>query len=99
MNALQYLADKAGNDEYLSLLLYELEVDYSHYIVNDLNHIKLITSLKLGHLLRFADILCRSMNSEHRNLSLKIISLLLEFQDYKKDDYVKLICINTLVKF
>lgn len=98
MNALQYLADKAGNDEYLSLLLYELEVDYSHYIVNDLNHIKLITSLKLGHLLRFADILCRSMNSEHRNLSLKIISLLLEFQDYKKDDYVKLICINTLVK-
>lgn len=33
MNALQYLADKAGNDEYLSLLLYELEVDYSHYIV------------------------------------------------------------------
>lgn len=98
MNTLQYLADKASKDDYLFSLLYELEIDYSHYIMKDKYYDKKITSLKIDHLLRFSDILCRSNIIEHRNLSLKIISLILEFEEYKSNDYVKMVCINTLVK-
>ena len=98
MNTLQYLADKASKDDYLFSLLYELEIDYSHYIMKDKYYDKKITSLKVDHLLRFSDILCRSNIIEHRNLSLKIISLILEFEEYKSNDYVKMVCINTLVK-
>ena len=49
-------------------------------------------------MLRFSDILCRSENSEHRNLSLKIVSLLLELENVGKSKYFKMIAANTLVK-
>lgn len=97
ISVLQQLADQAFEDEYLKELLHKLEENFcsnfykSSYQAN-------LTDLEINHLLRFSDILCRSKNSLHRNLSLKIISLLLEINEIKNLDYFQLIATNTLVK-
>jgi superfamily II DNA/RNA helicase len=97
ISVLQQLADEAFEDEYLKELLHKLEENFcsnfykSPYQAN-------LTDLEINHLLRFSDILCRSKNSLHRNLSLKIISLLLEINEIKNLDYFQLIATNTLVK-
>lgn len=86
ISVLQQLADEAFEDEYLKELLHKLEENFcsnfykSPYQAN-------LTDLEINHLLRFSDILCRSKNSLHRNLSLKIISLLLEINEIKNLDY------------
>lgn len=57
-----------------------------------------LTESEIDHLLRFSDILCRSKKSHHRNLSLKIISLLLELKEIRQKKYFRVIATNTLVK-
>lgn len=94
---IQKLADKAYKDDYLYELIYLLEKVYSSQIVNCKKNINIL-EIELNNLLRFSDILCRSTNPKHRNISLKIISLLLEIDEYNKLDYVKFIATNTLIK-
>ncbi|MGD1818805.1 MAG: DEAD/DEAH box helicase [Pleomorphochaeta sp.] len=96
-NILQKLADKTNNDEYLKKLIYKIEKNYSLRIINN-NSKNTLTENELNNLLRFSDILCRSNNPKHRNLSLKIISLILEFNEFKNSKYVKAIATNTLIK-
>ncbi len=96
-NIIQKLADKTNNDEYLKKLIYKLEQNYSLRIINNNSKITL-SEFELNNLLRFSDILCRSNNPKHRNLSLKIISLILEFNELKNLEYVKAIATNTLIK-
>ena len=91
------MADRAFRDPYLKELMHKLESDYcdNFFIQND--KVKLF-EIEIEHLLRFSDILCRSENSEHRNLSLNIVSLLLELENVGKSKYFKMIAANTLVK-
>jgi len=97
MRVIQKMADRAFRDPYLKELMHKLESDYcdNFFIQND--KVKLF-EIEIEHLLRFSDILCRSENSEHRNLSLKIVSLLLELENVGKSKYFKMIAANTLVK-
>lgn len=48
--------------------------------------------------MRFTDILCRSSKYEHKNLSLKIVSLVYEFKELLEDKFIKLSTINVLTK-
>lgn len=57
-----------------------------------------LTENEINTLLRFSDILCRSKRGEHKNLSLKIISLLLELEDVNQLEYFQIFATNTLVK-
>lgn len=97
MRVIQKMADRAFRDPYLKELMHKLESDYcdNFFIQND--KVKLF-EIEIEHLLRFSDILCRSENSEHRNLSLNIVSLLLELENVGKSKYFKMIAANTLVK-
>lgn len=97
MSIIQKMSDKAFKDDYLKKLIHKLEGTYCRKFSQLINIIPL-TKEELDHLLRFSDILCRSNNSQHRNLSLRIISLLLELEDNKINKYFKAIAINTLVK-
>lgn len=91
------MSDKAYKDDYLINLIHKLEINYCSKFSN-ITNINPLTDEEIEHLLRFSDILCRSNDSKHRNLSLKIISLLLELKDNKTYEYFKVIAINTLVK-
>lgn len=97
ISVIQKMSNKAFKDEYLNTLLYKLEENYSNKICNSTFNLTL-TEKEINHLLRFSDILCRSTNSQHRNLSLKIISLLLELEEVRKIEYFGVIATNTLVK-
>lgn len=94
---IEELAEEAFHDEYLKRLLYKLETNYAKRLVEHNCKINILEK-DLYSLLRFADILCRSNKTEHRNLSLKIISLVIEFKDFKEMEYVKVISMSTLVK-
>lgn len=94
---IQKLSEKAFSDTYLKNLIYKLEKVYCNELCKDLGAVT-INDREINHLLRFSDILCRSENSQHRNLSLKIISLLLEIEKIKKMEYFQIIATNTLVK-
>lgn len=48
--------------------------------------------------MRFADILCRSSEAEHKNLSLKIVSLVYEFKELLQNQFIKLSIMNVLTK-
>lgn len=97
MSIIQKMSDKAYKDDYLINLIHKLEINYCSKFSN-ITNINPLTDEEIEHLLRFSDILCRSKDSKHRNLSLKIISLLLELKDNKTYEYFKVIAINTLVK-
>ena len=97
MKVIQKMADRAFKDPYLKQLIHKLEEDYCRKFFAQEDKVKLVEK-EIEHLLRFSDILCRSENSKHRNLSLKIVSLLLELEDVSKSEYFKMIAANTLVK-
>ncbi len=97
MRVIQKMADRAFRDPYLKELMHKLESDYCEIFFIQNDKVKLFER-EIEHLLRFSDILCRSENSEHRNLSLKIVSLLLELENVGKSKYFKMIAANTLVK-
>lgn len=97
ISVIQKMADRAFKDKYLRSLLHKLEENYGNRIYNAAFNLTL-TEKEINNLLRFSDILCRSKNSQHRNLSLKIISLLLELEEIRNMEYFGIIATNTLVK-
>lgn len=97
MNIIQKMSNRAYKDPYLRNLIYKLETDYCRKFYTNSNQLRL-NNKEILHLLRFSDILCRSKESIHRNLSLKIISLLLEIKDISTSEYFRTIAANTLVK-
>jgi putative helicase domain-containing protein len=97
MNIMQKMSNRAYEDPYLNNLIYKLETDYCRKLYEGSNQL-LLSETEILHLLRFSDILCRSGESKHRNLSLKIISLLLEFNEVNSTEYFRIIAANTLVK-
>lgn len=97
MSVIQKMSERAFEDIYLKRLIHKLEENYSNKLFDHLYKITLIET-EINHLLRFSDILCRSNNSQHRNMALKIISLLLELEEVKNTEYFRVIATNTLVK-
>lgn len=97
ISVIQKMSERAFADPYLRTLLYKLEENYSNRFYNTVYRLTL-TDKEINQLLRFSDILCRSENSQHRNLSLKIISLLLELNEVREMEYFRIIATNTLVK-
>lgn len=97
MNIIQKMSNRAYEDPYLRNLIHKLETDYCRKFYTNSNQLRL-NNKEILHLLRFSDILCRSEESIHRNLSLKIISLLLELEDINASEYFRIIAANTLVK-
>ena len=91
------MSNRAYEDPYLRNLIHKLETDYCRKFYTNSNQLRL-NNKEILHLLRFSDILCRSEESIHRNLSLKIISLLLELEDINASEYFRIIAANTLVK-
>ena len=96
-NFIDYLSSKAYTDDYLMNLIYNLEKNFCNNLMNQ-NYKLELTNKELWDLLRFADILCRSSKDEHKNLSLKIVSLLYEFKELLNDEFIKLSIINVLTK-
>lgn len=91
------MSNKAYEDPYLKNLIHKLEIQYCRKFYTTMNQL-MLNEKEILHLLRFSDILCRSKESKHRNLSLKIISLLLELEDINTSEYFLTIATNTLVK-
>jgi len=97
MNIMQKMSNRAYEDPYLRSLIHKLETDYCRKFYTNSSQL-MLNEKEILHLLRFSDILCRSEESMHRNLSLKIISLLLELEDVSTSEYFRIIAVNTLVK-
>lgn len=97
MNIMQKMSNRAYEDPYLRNLIHKLENDYCRKFYISSSQL-ILNKKEILHLLRFSDILCRSEESMHRNLSLKIISLLLELKDVSTSEYFRIIATNTLVK-
>ena len=97
MNIIQKMSNRAYEDLYLKNLIHKLETDYCRKFYTNSSKL-MLNEKEILHLLRFSDILCRSEESMHRNLSLKIISLLLELEDVSTSEYFRIIAANTLVK-
>ena len=91
------MSNRAYEDPYLKNLIHKLETDYCRRFYTNSSQL-MLNEKEILHLLRFSDILCRSKESIHRNLSLKIISLLLELEDINTSEYFRAIAANTLVK-
>ena len=96
-NLIAELSEKAFKDEYLINLIYNLEKNYCNKLLDEEFTIKL-SDKELFDLMRFADILCRSSEAEHKNLSLKIISLVYEFKELLQNQFIKLSIMNVLTK-
>ena len=97
MSVIQKMSNRAFEDNYLKTLLHKLEENFCNRLFNDDFQLTL-SDTEINHLLRFADILCRSEQSKHRNLSLKIISLLQEIKEISNMEYFQIIATNVLVK-
>jgi helicase conserved C-domain protein len=97
MNVMQKMSNRAYEDPYLRNLIHKLETDYCRKFYTNSSQL-MLNEKEILHLLRFSDILCRSEENMHRNLSLKIISLLLELEDVSTSEYFRIIATNTLVK-
>lgn len=91
------MSNRAYEDPYLRSLIHKLETDYCRKFYTNSSQL-MLNEKEILHLLRFSDILCRAEESMHRNLSLKIISLLLELEDVSTSEYFRIIAVNTLVK-
>lgn len=96
-NFITKLSNKAYNDEYLITLIYQLEKNYCNKLLDEDFTIQL-SYKELFDLMRFADILCRSSKDEHKNLSLKIVSLVYEFKELLENEFIRLSTINVLTK-
>ena len=96
-NFIDYLSSKAYKDDYLMNLIYNLEKNFCSNLM-DRNYKLDFTNKELFDLMRFADILCRSSEAEHKNLSLKIVSLVYEFKELLDDKFIRLSIINILTK-
>ena len=97
MNLMQKMSNRAYEDPYLKNLIHKLETNYCRKFYSNSSQL-MLNEKEILNLLRFSDILCRSEESMHRNLSLKIISLLLELDDVSTSEYFRIIATNTLVK-
>ena len=97
MNIMQKMSNRAYEDPYLRSLIHKLETDYCKKFYMSSSQL-MLNEKEILHLLRFSDILCRSEESMHRNLSLKIISLLFELDGISISEYFRVIATNTLVK-
>lgn len=97
MNFIEELSQKALKDNYLQFLLHKAETIYGQKIFG-MSKTEILSVKEYNDLLRFADILCRSKDSQSRNISLKIISVLYEIIDNKKDENFKLFSSNVLMK-
>lgn len=97
MSFIKELAESALKDSYLTTLIYKLEIANSKALF-DVPEINRLTAKEYHDILRFADILSRSNISEARNEALKIISLLHEDDQYKRDDSFKLFASSVLMK-
>lgn len=91
------LSEKAYNDKYLIDLIYNLEKNYCKKLIDNDFTIEL-SDKEIVDLMRFTDILCRSSKDEHKNLSLKIVSLIYEFRELLDDQFIRLSIINVLTK-
>lgn len=97
MNIMQRMSNRAYKDPYLKNLIHKLETDYCRKFYTRSSDL-ILNEKEILHLLQFSDILCRSEEGRHRNLSLKIVSLLLELEDVNTTEYFQMIAANTLVK-
>ncbi len=97
ISVIQKMSNRAFEDNYLKTLLHKLEENFCNRLFDD-GFPLTINDKEINHLLRFADILCRSEQSQHRNLSLKIISLLQEIKEIRNMEYFQIIATNVLVK-
>lgn len=96
-NFIDYISSKAYTDDYLINLIYNLEKNLCKKLLDQDYKIDLSNKEKCD-LMRFADILCRSSKDEHKNLSLRIVSLVYEFEELLEDKFIKLSIINALTK-
>lgn len=96
-NFIDYISSKAYTDDYLINLIYNLEKNFCNKLLDQDYKIDLSNKEKCD-LMRFADILCRSSKDEHKNLSLRIVSLVYEFEELLEDKFIKLSIINVLTK-
>ena len=78
MNLIEKFARKTDTDDYFKKLYRKLERKYFNKILFAINQEEL-SRKEFFDLLRYADILCRSAESNYRQKSYKIISLLNEF--------------------
>lgn len=78
MNLIEKLASKTDADDYFKCMYKKLELKYFNKVLygNEQND---LTKKEFFDLLRYADILCRSVDSNYRKKAYKIISLLNEF--------------------
>ena len=67
MTIIQKMSERAFSDNYLKNLMHKLENVYCNELCKGLSNVA-INDKEINHLLRFSDILCRSENSQHRNL-------------------------------
>lgn len=96
-NFIDYISSKAYTDDYLINLIYNLEKNFCNKLLDQDYKIDISNKEKCD-LMRFADILCRSSKDEHKNLSLRIVSLVYEFEELLEDKFIKLSIINVLTK-
>lgn len=96
-NFIDYISSKAYTDDYLINLIYNLEKNFCNKLLDQDYKIDFSNKEKCD-LMRFADILCRSSKDEHKNLSLRIVSLVYEFKELLEDKFIKLSIINVLTK-
>lgn len=78
MNLIEKLAAKTDRDDYFKCIYKKLELKYFNKVLYGDNQNEL-TKKEFFDLLRYADILCRSIDSNYRQKAYKIISLLNEF--------------------
>lgn len=91
------LAEQALSDQYLIKLISKMEKNYGMKVFNSKVSV-FIEDKDCNDLLRFADILSRASGYRARNLALKIVGLLQEFEGIKENEYYNLLLTSVLVK-
>lgn len=97
MDFIEELSQDALVDDYLNQLIYKLDVSNFKHLFK-IKEIEEISDKEFHDSLRFADILSRSEMPDARNISLKIIGLLLENPKYKLDKTLKLFAASVMMK-
>ncbi|MCT4378162.1 DEAD/DEAH box helicase [Leuconostoc falkenbergense] len=91
---IQRMNYRAVNDPYLRKLLKKVQLNFGYKLFG--KEIDNFSEDEYVAILRFSDILSRSEISVNRNMSLKIIASL--YEDYKEDDFFRLVSKSVLVK-
>lgn len=91
---IEILNDLATKDDYLFSLLRKIQLNYGKRLFK--LEYESLSQKEFLDILRFSDILCRSENSNNRNIALKIISTL--YDEYKDELRYKLFSKNVLIK-